>query len=152
MLDVPFQGGCQCRTVRYRGSAPPFVAYTCHCLDCQRLTASAFATCMQVPAESLDLIAGAPRSRVRVADDGNRLTTWFCGDCGSALYTGNDARPRLRTIYVGTLDAAGCVDVSAHIWTRRKLPWVLLPAQHRVFEEAGDWRTDYAADPGRLTR
>jgi hypothetical protein len=42
------------------------------------------------------------------------------------------------------------VEVSAHIWTKERLPWVLIPDGHRVFSEAGDWRPDYAEDPTRL--
>ena len=43
----------------------------------------------------------------------------------------------------------GDVAVDAHIWVKRKLPWVQLPAGHRIFEEAGDWTPDYVHDPGR---
>ena len=151
-LDPPFEGGCLCGAVRYRCSAQPFVAYTCHCRDCQRITASAFATCIQVPAEALEILNGAPRNAVRIADSGNRLTTSFCGGCGSALVVAPDARPRLRTLYAGCLDDASEVAVDAHIWTARRLSWVVLPEGDRVFPEAGDWRPDYAHDPTRLER
>lgn len=150
MLEPPFEGGCQCGAVRYRCDAPPFVAYTCHCRACQRLSGSAFATCIQVPAEALATTRGAPVVREREADSGNRLATAFCAACGSALWSANAARPRLRSLYVGTLDRPGDVAVDAHIWTRRRLPWVVLPEGHRVFPGAGDWRPDYAADPSRL--
>ena len=149
-LQTPFEGGCLCAAIRFRCHAEPFVAYTCHCLACQRLTSSAFATCVQVPAEAVRVLSGTPRLAERLADSGNRLSTWFCDACGSALYSQNAARPRIRTIYVGTLDAANQVEVSAHIWTKRRQPWVVLPQHHRVFPEAGDWRLDYASDPSRL--
>jgi hypothetical protein len=150
MLEAPFEGGCQCGEIRYRCSAQPFVSYTCHCLACQRLSSSGFVTAIQVPAEAFGVTRGTPSSRARSADSGNRLETAFCGACGSPLYSANSARPRLRTIYVGTLDRAADVEVNAHIWTKRRLPWVALPAGHRVFSEAGDWRPDYARDPSRL--
>ena len=149
-MDVPFEGGCQCGDVRYRCDAAPFVAYTCHCRDCRRLTASAFALCLQVPTEALTVVRGRPSRGVRIADSGNRLETAFCPACGSALFVAPDARPRIRTIYGGTLDRAEDAPVSAHIWTSRRLPWVVLPAAHRRFEEAADWRPDYAHDPTRL--
>ena len=152
MLGVPFEGGCQCGAIRYRCNAPPFVAYTCHCTACQRITSSAFATCIQVPAEALSLTSGSPCSAERAANSGNRLSTSFCGSCGSALWVANSIRPRLRTLYVGTLDEPGNIEVNAHIWTSRRLPWVLLPSGHRVFPEAGDWRADYARDSSRLER
>ena len=96
---------------------------------------------MQVPAESVST-SGSPAKRDRVADSGNVITTWFCEDCGSALYTKNSARPRVTTIYVGALDDAESVEVSAHIWVNRKLPWVVLPRGHRVFQMGGDWSSD----------
>lgn len=77
------------------------------------------------------------------------LTTWFCPDCGSALFSQNSARPRIRTVYVGTLAHPESVIVDAHIWLDRKLPWVTLPDTHRKFARAGDWRADYARDPER---
>lgn len=93
MIQVPFTGGCQCEAVRYRGSMPPFVAYTCHCRACQKMTSSAFAICMHIPAESLEVTQGSPVTQQRTADDGNILTTHFCGDCGSPLFIANNARP-----------------------------------------------------------
>ncbi len=149
MLEVPFEGGCQCGEVRYRCTAPPFVSYTCHCLACQHLTSSAFATCIQVPAEALS-VSGSPSFRERQADSGNLLSTAFCATCGSAICSANSARPRIRTIYVGTLERAEDVEINAHIWTKRRLPWVVLPPSHRKFPEAGDWRPDYAREPSRL--
>ena len=95
---------------------------------------------------------GSVFSRKREADCGNHLDMAFCTTCSSALYSSNSARPRLRTIYAGTLDRAADVEVNAHIWTKSRLPWVQLPAGHRVFSEAGDWRPDYVDDPSRLER
>ena len=145
-LPLPLRGRCQCGRVSLECRSQPFVAYTCHCLECQRQSSSAFNTCLQVAAEAVEILSGVPRARVRTADSGNILSSHFCSDCGSTVYSQNSARPRIRTLYVGTLDDAARIAVSAHIWVKRKLPWVQLPAQHRIFEEAGDWRTDYASD------
>ncbi len=149
-MPWPFDGGCQCGRIRFRCSGRPFVAYTCHCLACQKMTGSAFATCLQVPAEAFQVLAGEPIEWERRADSGNRLAISLCGGCGTAFLARNSARPRVRTIYVGALDEPQLVPVSAHIWTRRRLPWVVLPEGHRIFPEAGDWRPDFAADPTRL--
>jgi len=146
---VPTIGQCQCGTVQYELTAQPFVAYTCHCSACQKLSSSAYNTCIQVPGESVDIISGNAATRDRLADSGNKLTTWFCSLCGSALYSQNAARPRIRTVYVGTLQHPHSVEVNAHIWVKRKLPWVTLPEDHRIFDEAGDWSQDYEHDLSR---
>ena len=41
-MELPQTGGCQCGKVRYEISEEPVSVYICHCLDCQRLTGSAF--------------------------------------------------------------------------------------------------------------
>ena len=139
-------GRCQCGNVCYAVTAAPYVSYTCHCRECQRLTSSAFTTCMQVPDEAVEVTQGEPVTRVRTPDSGNDLTTWFCAGCGSALFAQSVARPAIRTVFTGTLDAPEKVAVNAHIWIKRKLPWVVLPDGHRVFEAAGDWTPDYGDD------
>ncbi len=148
-LPLPLRGRCQCGVVSFQCTGQPFVAYTCHCLECQRLSSSAFNTCIQVAAEAVEIVTGEPCVRDRTADSGNVLSTYFCRDCGSAIFSQNSARPRIRTIYVGTLNDAGLIEVCAHIWVKRKLPWVVVPSSHRIFNEGGDWTVDYAAD---LTR
>lgn len=145
-FNPPEIGFCQCGECKYIVDATPYVAYTCHCKECQKLSSSAFNTCMQVPAEAISLERGKPQTKSRVADSGNVLETWFCRKCGSALFSQNSARPRIKTIYVGTLENAKFIEVDAHIWLDRKLPWVVLSKTHRLFPKAGDWTQDYVND------
>ena len=149
MLELPANGSCQCGECRYSVSAPAYVAYACHCTECQRLSSSAFASLMHVPSESVELTGGSPATRERTADSGNVLETWFCSSCGSTLFARNSSRPRVRTIHIGTLEHAERVEIEAHIWVKGKWPWVEVPKSHRVFEGAGDWSEDYADDPSR---
>ena len=60
---------------------------------------------------SFEVTLGVPERKERTADSGNLLATHFCGRCGSALYAINSARPRAFTIYAGTLDEPGSVEV-----------------------------------------
>lgn len=149
MLEVPFEGGCQCGAIRYRCTASPVVAYLCHCRECQRMTSSAFASCIQVPAEAFSVTAGSLSTRDRRAQSGNLITSSFCGRCGSTLCSSNASRGHRRTLYIGTLDRPGDVDVRAHIWTKSRLPWVVLPREHDAFPEAADWNREASADSSR---
>lgn len=148
---VPFEGGCACGAVRYRCAAAPFVSYACHCTACQKRTGSAFGVSVQVPAEAVTLIAGAPRSRVRIADSGNELRAYFCGDCGTTVFSDSSARPRIRTLTAGGIDDPSWVPLQANIWTRSALPWMHLSEAIDNYAKAGDWTAYYASDPSRLT-
>jgi len=149
MDDLLYSGSCQCGECKYAVDRPYFVAYTCHCKTCQKLTSSAFMSCLQIAEESFHLVDGHLAQHQRIANSGNTLTNSFCGRCASLISVQNSARPRIRTITIGTLDKAHEIEVNAHIWVRRKLPWVTLPDNHRIFRQAADWSQDYASDPAR---
>ncbi|MEE2782026.1 MAG: GFA family protein [Pseudomonadota bacterium] len=149
MLRKPVKGRCQCGACAYTLDSKPYIAYTCHCSECKKLTASAFLSCMQVASESLKNTRGSPINRERIADSGHVVRTWFCSACGSTLFAENSARPRIRTVHIGSLEHPEDVEVTAHIWVKNKLPWINLPRNHRIFDEAGDWTEDYAQDLSR---
>ena len=151
MIELPAVGGCRCGECRYTFNDLPFVSYTCHCKACRKLTGSAFLTCAQLPKESLRITSGSPVFNERTSESGNTLRTFFCKNCGSTLYAENSARPRVSTLHVGSLDQPEDLEVTAHIWVKRKLHWVSLPSEHRIFQQAGDWRQDYERDPERYS-
>jgi hypothetical protein len=150
-MSVLFSGGCSCGAVRYECSAPPFVAYNCHCTACQKLTASAFAFILQVPAEALTISRGQPKAYLRVADSGNHLLHYFCGECGVSLFTANQARSKLRVIHGGNLDDPTAFPIQANIWTRSALPWVQLSTEVDNFPMGADWSKYHTVDPSRLS-
>ena len=39
-MKLPQAGGCQCSKIRYEISEAPQLVYTCHCTDCQHITAA----------------------------------------------------------------------------------------------------------------
>jgi hypothetical protein len=127
-MKLPQTGGCQCGKVRYEITEEPWAVYTCHCLECQRPTGSAF--------------VGDRCSRERVAPDGvepRRLNAppiagarLVCPECGSWI----SGKPRDGVVRGrgGTLDDTSWVRPTRHIWVRRKQPWVMLPQGDEVFE------------------
>jgi hypothetical protein len=58
-MKLPQSGGCQCGQVRYEITEEP--QSVCHCLDCQRLTSSAFSLGIVVPEKGFRLIGIEPR-------------------------------------------------------------------------------------------
>ena len=65
--------------------------------------------------------------------------------CTQTILPGRVCEPCI----LGRVDKPHLVEVSAHIWVKRKLPWVVLPDDHRIFDSAGDWTQDYINDPSR---
>jgi hypothetical protein len=131
-MKLPQTGGCQCGKIRYEITEEPQAVYTCHCLDCQRLTSSAFSLGIVVPENGFHLTGLEPRQLQRTADSGRVNTRLVCPDCGSWVC----GMPRDGVVRVrgGTLDDTSWLRPTRHIWTRRKQPWVVIPEGDEVFE------------------
>ena len=97
-MKLPQSGGCQCGKVRYAITEEPQLIYTCHCLDCPRLTSSAFSLAIVVPENGFRLMGVEPRRLQRTADSGRVNTRLVCPECGSWVCgtprDGMDPRPR----------------------------------------------------------
>ena len=120
------EGGCSCGSVRYRLTGDPLFVHCCHCLNCQRQTGSAFVVNILIESERVEVVAGAPQAVEVPRDDGSPQEILRCPECKVAVYS----RYGHRGVYfvrAGTLDEPASVAPDVHIFTRSKLPWVVLP-------------------------
>ena len=53
---------------------------------------------------------GSPKSITKTADSGKKITSYFCGDCGTTLYRDGDNFPGANIIKAGVLDDHKWVD------------------------------------------
>jgi hypothetical protein len=129
-----FPGGCACGAVRYRLGAAPMFVHCCHCRDCQRQTGSAFVLNALIETGAIHLDAGAPQPVPLPTDSGRPHDVYRCTACRTALWSDYGRRPGLRFVRVGTLDDPAAFAPDVHIFTRSKLPWVLLPSGPPAFD------------------
>jgi hypothetical protein len=124
----PLEGGCDCRTIRYRMEMPPLFVHCCHCRWCQRETGTAFALNALIESERVTLLAGAPERVHTPSASGNGQDILRCPHCRIALwshYAGPG--PAIRFVRVGTLDQPDRLPPDIHIYTASKQPWVIIP-------------------------
>lgn len=135
-MNEAIEGGCRCGAVRYVlkvGALPK--AYACHCLTCQTWTGSAFSLQCVVPEAALE-VTGTPHLYERVSDDGERLSRQRgCATCMTRVYNTNSVRPGMAVIRAGTLDRSHELDLVAHIWVKRKLAAIDIPADIPTWPE-----------------
>jgi len=129
------EGGCACGAVRYRLASAPMFVHCCHCRDCQRQTGSAFVLNALIETGRIALLAGDPSPFAMPTDSGRPHDIYRCSACGTALWSDYGGRPALRFVRVGTLDDAAALPPDVHIYTRSKLPWVVLPDGVPAFDE-----------------
>jgi hypothetical protein len=134
-MVAPYYGGCQCASVRYVVRAEPETMYICHCQDCQKQSASAFAMSLTVATSSLEITSGQLKEWSRPADSGADVFCRFCADCGTRILHGKDTRPEYVNIKPGTLDDTSWLRPVAQIWTSRAQPWIDFGDQFLTYPE-----------------
>jgi len=78
------------------------------------------------------LTQGRPKRYTAVADSGRTLHRFFCGECGSPLYSQRDATPENMALRAGTLDDSTGMKITGNIWTNSARPWSHIdPSTHR---------------------
>ena len=127
--DFPAEGGCTCRSVRYRLASAPLFVHCCHCTWCQRETGSAFAINALIESDRVEVLCGQPEPVLTPSNSGRGQTIVRCPQCEIALWShyagGGTAFSFIR---VGTLDDPNLVPPDIHIFTSTKQRWVVLPA------------------------
>lgn len=128
------EGGCSCGRIRFRLEARPIVTHCCHCRQCQRVTGSAFVLNAIVETGKVKLLCGEP---IKIRFAGTTHTAWFCGHCGTYVYSAYDGRfGGCRFVRVGVLDDPDAFPPDVHIFTASKQPWVVLPGGVPSFPES----------------
>lgn len=129
---------CQCGLITFTTPLPePLALYHCHCLECQKQTASAFGTSAKFPAFAL---SEENKKNLgvwtRPTDAGNTSDCYFCKNCGVRLIhakRGGDS-VSVKGGLVKGLDWTKAV----HIWTKRAV--VPIPEGAKQFEgEPPQW-------------
>ena len=124
-MSVPFQGGCSCGAIRYKCNAEPYMAFICHCLDCQKNTGAPFSLDVIVPIEALEVLGNLSGYQT-VTDTNDEVTRKFCSECGSPILNQPHSHPNIVALKVSSLDDSSWIQPQAHIWTIRKQPWLKL--------------------------
>jgi hypothetical protein len=137
-MKLPLTGGCLCGEIRYQIAEAPRLVYACHCIECQRLTSSAFSMAIVVADAAFRLTGIEPRALQSIADSGRVKVRLVCPECGCWICGTPEPATGVRRVRSGTLDDTSWLRPTVHFWTRSKQPWVAIPAADRVFETQPD--------------
>jgi hypothetical protein len=148
MDETQLSGSCFCDAVRYRLSRPPMIVHCCHCRDCQKQTGGAFAINAVIERSAIELAEGSSQPvRTTVAtDSGRHHDIYRCAACQTALWSDYGRRGVLVFLRVMTLDQGRDLAPDVHIFTRSKLPWVVLPPDAPSFDIFYDMQKQWSKE------
>ncbi len=123
-MPEPITGGCLCGAVRYTVSQPLEKIIACHCTHCQKASGAGASHNALLPTSAVTFTSGTPKLFRDTAESGNILKRYFCGDCGSPLYSQREKLPEMMVLKIGTLDSPPPMKLVMNIWTRSARPWM----------------------------
>jgi hypothetical protein len=118
-------GGCNCGAVRFEVNARPVSAVYCHCTRCQRRTGTGASANARVEPGSFEVVKGEDRLRAWKPESG--AEKWFCGDCGSALFSRSPGDPDQVGVRLGTLDSDSGIRPEARQYVAYAASWEEIP-------------------------
>lgn len=124
----PLEGGCTCRSVRYRMTTAPLFVHCCHCRWCQRETGASFALNAMIEADRVVTLGEQPELITTPSASGRGQRIARCSHCHVAVWSHySSAGPMVAFVRVGTLDQPDLLPPHIHIFTESKQPWVVIP-------------------------
>ena len=117
-------GGCLCGAIRYEIPETSLMEAICHCKNCQKQAGSAFSTLAGIKKSDFKL-TGEPKVYVDTdTDSGASVERFFCGACGSPIYSALPSQPNAIYLKTGTLDDTSEFKPSIHVWASTRQNWV----------------------------
>ena len=126
MTSTSPTGGCLCGAIRYTVNQPVTQLRACHCTHCQKSSGAAGTVNAVLPSTAFQITKGTPRRFDAKADSGRTLHRFFCGDCGSPIYSQRETTPGMVVVRAGTFDNPGDMKITANIWTKSARPWAYI--------------------------
>jgi hypothetical protein len=102
-VELPLRGGCGCGAVRFEVTEPLVSALYCHCTRCQRRTGTASSANASPAPGSFRIVQGEERLRAWRPQGG--FEKWFCGECGSAVFSRHPEDADRVSIRLGGFDS-----------------------------------------------
>jgi hypothetical protein len=99
---------------------------SCHCMDCKKITGSTFSTNLLIPNDYFKVLAGTPKQYTKTADSGNKITSFFCDNCGSTLFRKSDGMSDSFIVRAGPFDLGVINDgkPDAELWVKNRSHWM----------------------------
>jgi hypothetical protein len=132
-MPAPLTGSCLCGAIRYTVGVPVTELRACHCTHCQKASGAAGTVNAVLPSSAFKITQGTPKRYDAKADSGRTLYRYFCGDCGSPLYSQRPTTPEMTVVRAGTLDDSSGMKIATHIWTRSARPWAYIDPAAKQF-------------------
>ena len=132
-MKYPIDGACQCGQVTYKLTKPPIAVAACHCIQCQKLSTSAFSITAMIDSNAIE-IKGELNEWSRKAESESTSTAKFCPVCANHIYHYNPNNPQHIMLKPSTLKDTSVIKPTIHVWVSEKQDWYQIPEGVMVYD------------------
>lgn len=116
-----YTGGCLCGGVQFQVTGELAPIQVCHCSQCRKAHGTPFATNMPIPTSSFSITHG--RELLKDYESSPGKIRFFCGRCGSPVYSHKDTLPGVVRLRAGLLNEPLQVRPGFHFHVASKANW-----------------------------
>ncbi|MBM84869.1 MAG: aldehyde-activating protein [Rhodospirillaceae bacterium] len=116
-------GSCLCGAIEVTCDSVPSEIIACHCTSCQAATGGVATYSIVMTETDCRITKGSPKKFEEKADSGNNLERFFCGDCGSPIYSATPAFPGHMILKAGLFQKLGGLNIVTNIYTGSAPEW-----------------------------
>ncbi len=125
---------CQCGSLQVIVTGEPDLVGACHCIDCQRRTGAVFGSGAFYN-KSQVRVEGSSKVYTRDGQEGRKVRSHFCPNCGTSVYWDLDRMPDRYGIAVGAFADPAFPSPSISVWERSMHTWVSVPPGAEHFQQ-----------------
>ena len=129
--ELPVQGSCRCGKIGLKISAPPLMTAACHCMGCQRMSASAYSLTAMIPSGGFSITKGEP---VLGGLRSPHQHHYFCLHCLTWMFTRIDGVDDFVNVRPTMFEDASWFSPFIETMIKEKLAWATVPAPHSFKE------------------
>jgi len=115
-------GHCHCGAISFEVEGEPVRMAQCHCNACRRITGTGHNVQAMFKRDQIR-ISGSPRTHQSTADSGSMRTRYFCGECGSRLFSQNSRTPDLMAVAAGAFDDSSWFQPQVIVYASERQAW-----------------------------
>jgi len=115
-------GQCSCAAVSYTCESEPKFSVLCQCRQCQRITGTGHGAQFAIEANNTT-ITGNVQTYDLTSDQGNKVVSAFCGQCGNPMYKTTSMMPNLLFFHAATLDDPSLFEPQMVVFSESAQPW-----------------------------
>ncbi|MDX2238357.1 MAG: GFA family protein [Hyphomonadaceae bacterium] len=118
---MKIDGACHCGAVRFVARVSPRLVSLCHCTDCQTMSGAPYRVNVPALHANFDL-HGDPKRYVKIGSSGECVTTAFCGECGSPIFSSKEGGDHVN-IRIGVVSQRAALAPLRQGFCGAALPW-----------------------------